>query len=70
MVRSAGCWTDHKLLKAKLMLRGPPKPKKPVKRERSAVSRLSDEKTREHYRKLVEEAVSGECCNEAVRNRK
>ena len=45
VVRSAECWTDHKLLKAKLMLRESPKPKKPVKRKRFAVSRLSDEKT-------------------------
>ena len=78
MVRSVECWTDHKLLKAKLMLRGPPKlmlrgppkPKKPVKRKRFAVSRLSDEKTREQYRKCVEEAVSGEWCSEAGGNRK
>ena len=69
-MRSAECWTDHKLLKAKLMLRGPPKPKKPVKRKRFAVSRLSDEKTREQYRKCVEEAVSGEWCSEAGGNRK
>ena len=60
VMRSVECWTDHKLLKAKLMLRGPPKPKKPVERKRFAVSRLSDEKTREQYRMCVEEAVSGE----------
>ena len=70
VMRSAECWTDHKLLKAKLMLRGPPKPKKPVKRKRFAVSRLSDEKTREQYRKCVEEAGSGEWCSEAGGNRK
>ena len=35
-----------------------------------AVSRLSNEKTREQYRKCVEEAVSGELCSEAGENRK
>ena len=63
VVRSAECWTDHKLFKTKLMLRRPPKPKKPM-------SRLSDEKTREQHKKCMEEAVSGECCSEAGGNRK
>ena len=52
------------------MLTGPPKPKKPVKRKKFSVSRLNDEKTRELYKKLVEEAVSGEWCSEAGGNRK
>ena len=50
------------------MLRGPPKPKKPVNTKRFAVSRLSDEKTREKYRKYVEEVVSCEWSNEAGGN--
>ena len=41
-----------------------------MKMKRFAVSRLSDEKTREKYRKYVEEAVSGEWCSEAGVNRK
>ena len=34
VVRSEEYWMDHKLLKAKVMLRGPPKQKKHVKRKR------------------------------------
>ena len=70
MVKSADCWTDHKLLKAKLMLRGPPKPKKPVNRKAFAVPRPSDEKTREQHGKCVDETVSCEWCSEASGNKK
>lgn len=43
VLRSADCWTDHKLLRAKLVLRAPRKVAKAQERKRFAVSRLRTE---------------------------
>ena len=47
VLRSVDCWTDHKLLRAKLRLRVPPKQKGGELRKRYAVARLKDATVRE-----------------------
>ena len=65
VVRSAECWTDHKLLRARLYLLLPPKTQKGQIRKRYAVARLSDTETREQYSRSVMEVVRMEWSSEA-----
>lgn len=57
VVRSAECWTDPTLLKAKLRLHVPPKRKSKI-RQRYAVDGLCNVKTREQCSKSVMDMVS------------
>ena len=65
VVRLAECWTDHKLLMAKLRLTTPLKTKPGRSKKRYAVSRLNDRKIRKKYSKLVEEAVGDKWSSDA-----
>ena len=58
MLRTAECWTDHKLLRAKVKLRAPAKVAGAKIRRRLAVSGLLDENIKEfneNIRKVIEE---------------
>ena len=59
-MRSAECWTDHNLLRAKIQLMVPHKPAAMKTRARYAVSTLRDAEVRDAYRKsMKEEVVTG-----------
>ena len=60
VLRSADCWTDHKLLRAKLQLRVPLKKKGGELRKRYAVTRLKDATVREKYSDTVFDTVSAQ----------
>ena len=57
VLRSADCWTDHKLLRARLRLKTPTKPAKSKTRRRYDVAALRDENVREEYNKCVRESI-------------
>ena len=59
VLRSADCWTDHKLLRAQLRLRIQHKVAKGKTKKRFAVASLHDEKVRQEYITCVSEAVDG-----------
>ena len=65
VVRSADCWTDHKLLCAKILMKVPHKPPAIKKRPRLAVSSLKDSKFRERYSNAVFSEVSQDWNEEA-----
>ncbi len=60
VVRSAECWTDHKLLKAKLQFQIPPTSPPKKTRARYAVSRLRDAEIRAQFSKAVIDEVNRE----------
>ena len=51
------CWTDHKLLRAKLWLQVPPKGRREKIRQRFSVAGLRKVDTRKKYSKLVMDVV-------------
>ena len=59
VIRSAECWTDHKLLRAKLQPKPSQKIAKGKIKGRFAVAFLHDEKVRQEYITCVTEAVNG-----------
>ncbi len=60
VVRSAECWTDHKLLKAKLQFQIQPTSPPKKTRARYAVSRLRDAEIRAQFSKAVVDEVNRE----------
>ena len=76
VLRSADCWTDHKLLHAQLKFGVAKKKVKAVTRRRFAVDRLRDVKVRERFVEKVcdmvegswDEMASGEKMWEAIRD--
>ena len=60
VLRSTDCWTDDKLLRAKLQLRVPLKKKGGELRKRYAVTRLKDATVREKYSDAVFDTVSAQ----------
>jgi len=54
ILHPADCWTDHKLLRAKLQLQAPWRVGRREFRKRYAVARLKDAMLREEYRKVVQ----------------
>ena len=59
VLRSADCWTDHKLLRGQLKIKVSMKRGKAMARKRFAVSGLKDVKVREKYMEKVSELVKG-----------
>ena len=70
VVRSADCWTDHKLLCAKLSMKVPHKPSASKIRPRFAVSCLEDSSVRERYSNAVMREVRQDWNQEASGERK
>ena len=64
VLRSAECWTDHKLLRAQLKLQVPAKIPCATSRKRFAVSALQDETTRDRFNEAVSRAVEEDWCEE------
>ena len=64
VLRHAECWTDHKLLRAKIRLSISPKLRRGEVRKKFAVSRLKDKDVRERYSKAVLDGVSAVWCSE------
>ena len=60
VLRSADCWTDHKLLRARLQLKTPTRPAKSKTRRRYDVAALVNDSVREEYNKRIREAIVGE----------
>ena len=65
VIRSADCWTDHKLLRAKISIKVPAKPSASKIRPRFAVSSLRDPKVRERYSNAVLREVTQDWRQEA-----
>ena len=59
VLRSAECWTDHKLLRARLQLKTLTRPAKSKTRKRYDVAALGDENVRNKYNECVREAIVG-----------
>ena len=70
VIRSADCWTDHKLLRAKISIKVPAKPSASKIRPRFAVSSLRDPKVRERYGNAVLREVTQNWRQEASGERK
>ena len=70
VIRSADCWTDHKLLRAKISIKVPAKPSASKIRPRFAVSSLRDPKVRERYGNTVLREVTQNWRQEASGERK
>lgn len=60
---SADCWTNHKLLRARLQLKTSTRPAKSKTRRRYDVAALGDENVRKKYNKCVREAIVGKWKN-------
>ena len=65
VLRSAECWTDHKLLRVQLKLQPPVKVARARTRKRFAVSGLHDEHIRKQFNEDIRNAVKVEWCSEA-----
>ena len=70
VLRTAECWTDHKLLRAKVKLRPPAKVAGAKTRKRLAVSGLLDENVKKEFNENVRKAVEEEWRVEANGNQK
>ena len=70
VLRSAECWTDHKLLRAKMKLKCPTKVANAKTRKRFAVIGLLDEHIRKRFNEDVRKAVVDEWCAEASSEQK
>ena len=70
VIQSADCWTDHKLLRAKISIKVPAKPSTSKIRPRFAVSSLRDPKVRERYSNVVLREVTQDWRQEASGERK
>ena len=70
VLRSAECWTDHKLLRAQLRLQVSTKMSQKPSRKRFAVSMLCSESTQARYNEAVREEVGAVWKNEAGRLQK
>ena len=70
VIRSADCWTDHKLLRVKISIKVPAKPSASKIRPRFAVSSLRDPKVRERYGNAVLREVTQNWRQEASGERK
>ena len=57
VLRSADCWTDHKLLRGQLKIRVSTKREQAVTRKRFDVCRLKSEKVRKHFVEKAKELV-------------
>ena len=62
VVRNAECWTDHKLLRAKVRLSVPTKVSRAKVRKRFAISGLRVESTRTVFYEAIREAVEEDWC--------
>ena len=70
VLRSAECWTDHKLLRAQLRLQASTKMLQKPSRKRFAVSMLRSESTQARYNEAVREEVGAGWKNESGRLQK
>ena len=64
VIRSAECWTNHKLLRAVFKIKRPTRVKNKCKQKKFAVSALANDKNRAKYIEAVVEGIEASWCSD------
>ena len=64
VIRSAECWTNHKLLRAVFKIKRPTRVKNQCKQKKFAVSALANDKNRAKYIEAVVEGIEASWCSD------